>query len=56
MGEMRGRNQTSCRGTKWARYFASKFVCYIDKGKEMKDPLEQYKDIFPMTMGVTEQQ
>ena len=37
-------------------YFASKFVCYIDKGREMKDPLEQRKDIFPMTMDIVEQQ
>ena len=52
MGEERGRNQTSCRGTKWARYFASKLVCYIGKGREIKDPLEQRKYIFPVTIDI----
>ena len=33
-------------------YFASKFVGYIGKGREMKDPLEQSKDIVPMTMDI----
>ena len=47
MGEERGRR------TKWARYFASKFVCYIGKGREMKDPLEKSKDIFPMTIDIS---
>ena len=49
---MRGRNQESCRGTKWARYFASKLVCYIGKGREIKDPLEQRKYIFPVTIDI----
>ena len=34
-------------------YFGSKFVCYISKGREMKDPPEKSKDIFPMTMDIS---
>ena len=41
MEEERGRNHASCKGTRWARYFASKFQFCIGKGREMQDPKEQ---------------